>query len=111
MVPEFIRIVRKSADKEILVRVSSIWKIDVKYYEKATQPGFVPGHCSLGKGLSDPDCVREYTIFFGGETAKLVARPGSKVMRLLEDIYRNALADEDDLPKPRVYASGGSEPD
>lgn len=94
MAPQFIRIIRESEQKEMLISVSSIWKIEIQYMQKATRPGEVAGLCSLRKGISDPDAIRVYTIFAGSEKVNLIAKPGSKVMQVLEEIYKNAIVDE-----------------
>jgi hypothetical protein len=97
MGPQFIRVVRARENKEILISINSIWKIEVEYFHQPTQPGESEGHCSLEKGLSDPNAARRYTVFAGGETIKLRAKPGSKVMQIFEEIYKNAVADEDNI--------------
>ena len=38
MMPQFIRILRVKDDKEILINVNSIWKIEVRYAVKGTDP-------------------------------------------------------------------------
>ena len=95
MGPQFIRVVRGRENKEVLISINSIWKIEVEYLQKPTKPGERAGPCSLGKGLSDPNAVRQYTVFAGSETIKLNAKPGSKVMQVLEEIYKNAISDAD----------------
>jgi hypothetical protein len=94
MAQQFIRILREGEDKEILININSISKIEVQYMMKATQPGEVACTCSLRQGLSDPDAIRIYTLFAAGEKVSLTAKPGSKVMRMLEEIYKNAILDE-----------------
>jgi hypothetical protein len=93
MGPQFIRILREREDKEILINVNSIWKIEIEYVMKPTNPGEMAGTCSLRKGIADPEAIRIYTVFVGGEKFKLVAKPDSKVMRVLEEIYKNAIVD------------------
>ncbi len=91
---QFIRIIRAKDDKEILFPLSSIWKIEVKYYIPATEPGQTAGYCSLKTALSSHMAMRLYTIFVGEAKYTLTANPGSKVMQKLEEIYNNALFDE-----------------
>jgi len=101
---EFIRIIREEpqgSGMEVLIAVNAITKIEVRYAEGSRQPAppghvNVPGYVPVRKGVNDPNAFRVYTIFVGGDKYTLRAKPGSKVVEVLEDIYKNAICDSDD---------------
>lgn len=85
----WIRLFRAREDKEILVNVNTIWKIEVSYVIPGpNQRGF---EVSLEKGLSDPEAIRVYKIFFGSETANLSADSDSPAIKAIQEIYDNSL--------------------
>ena len=58
----FIRLINQKEQKEVLVKLDSIWKIEVEY-------GFMMGQIFKPTDLvcqSRPDVTRVYTLFFGG---------------------------------------------
>jgi hypothetical protein len=91
MVPQFIRVCVRDR-KEVYIRLSSISKIEVRYAMMGEDHKAY--ECSLKRGLADPEAVRIYTIFAGGEKYTLAANPGSRTMRALEEIYKNAIKDD-----------------
>jgi hypothetical protein len=91
--PQFIRVIREKADTEILINVNSISKIVIKYAMRGDQPESVAYTCSLAEGVSNPQAFRIYTIFVGASEYRLRADPGSRVMQMLENFYKNAITD------------------
>ncbi len=95
MEPRFIRIFDKAKDREILININAISEIHVEYVVvgKGAQEkvGFSVG---LGEGRKNPEAVRIYHIIVGGTKHTLAANPGSPVMQVLEDIYKNAIKNE-----------------
>ncbi|MSQ96588.1 MAG: XRE family transcriptional regulator [Gemmataceae bacterium] len=96
MKPTFIRIFDMSKDKEILLNVNAISEIQVEYVVLGKGPqkkvGFSVG---LGEARKNPDAMRIYHIFVGATRHTLAANPGSPVMQVLDDIYKNAVKNED----------------
>jgi hypothetical protein len=82
----FIRIFRPSEDKEILVSVNSIWKIEVVYTGRKER-----FRMSLERGLKDPNASRTYTIFIGNDSVVLPANPDDPVVKEIEKIYNDAV--------------------
>jgi transcriptional regulator with XRE-family HTH domain len=95
MKPTFIRIFDMGKDKEILINVAAISEIHVEYVvlgkgaQKKT--GFSVG---VGEGRTNPDALRIYHIMVGGTRHTLPANPGSPVMQVLDDIYKNAIKND-----------------
>jgi hypothetical protein len=86
----FLRVFRPKEDKEILVNVNSIWKIEAQYAVKGEQGGMAV-KTSLEHGLKNPDAIRFYTIFFGSESVGLPADPDDPVVKVIEQIYKDAI--------------------
>jgi hypothetical protein len=85
----FVRVFRPKEQKEILVNVNSVWKIEVSYTMPDKGPhGWVT---NLKDGLENPDAVRWYTVFVGSEEITLPANPNDPVVKLFEEIYKNAV--------------------
>jgi hypothetical protein len=84
----FIRVLRPGEQKEILVNLNSVWKIEVTYAipkEKTLFPTM------LDEGKRNPEAVRIYTVYAGGEVIKLMGAPDDPVVKPLEEIYKNAI--------------------
>jgi hypothetical protein len=88
MNPQFIRVYRPKEDKEILLNIGMIWKIEVSYAVKGENTYWVT---SLEEGAENPDAKRVYDVFVGGERIKLAGKPGDPVMKVIEEIYRSAI--------------------
>ncbi len=75
--------------------MNAITQIQVQYVVKGKGPqeriGFKIGY---GAARDNPDAMRVYSIFVGPTKHTLVANPGSPVMQVLEDIYKNAIKGE-----------------
>jgi hypothetical protein len=50
--------------------------------------GFAVGY---GHAKSNPDAIRVYHVLVGGNKHSLVANPGSPMIQVLEEIYKNAI--------------------
>ncbi len=85
----WIRLFRAKEDKEILININTIWKIEVSYVIPGANR--IGSEVSLEKGLSDPEAIRVYKIFFGSETASLTADSDSPAAKVIQEIYDNSL--------------------
>ena len=88
MIGPFIRFYRKAEEKEILINASMIWKVEVSYVVKGERDFFTT---SLEDGLKDPNALRLYRVFVGGETIKVAADPDDPVMKMFDEIYKSSL--------------------
>jgi hypothetical protein len=92
---QFIRVLRERDDAEILINLNNISKIEVKYAVRGDKEGSSGGFSvSLKEGMANAQAFRVYTIFVGGSEYRLGANPGSRVMQVLEEIYKNAIRDD-----------------
>jgi hypothetical protein len=95
MRPTFIRIFDNAKDCEVLINVNAITEIHVENVVRGQgaqqRMGF---HVGYGAARNDPDAFRVYRIFVGGVEHTLAANPGSPVMQVLEDIYKNAIKND-----------------
>jgi hypothetical protein len=91
MLPQFIRILDE--EKEILIPLHAISKIEVRYAVKGPKPGGPGFLTSLKAGMENPDAIRVYKICVGGDEYLLPANPESRVMKILEEIYKNTIKD------------------
>jgi len=86
----FIRVIRPKEEKEILLNVANIWKIEVSYGVPSEGTAILYG-TSLRDGAENPEAIRLYKVFVGSETISLVGNPNDPVIKVLEDIYKDAL--------------------
>jgi hypothetical protein len=95
MGPTFIRYFDKEKDREVLVNINAISEIHVEYVKtgEGTQKrvGFP---VSLGEARKNPDAFRIYHFVVGSTTHTLVANPGSPVMQVFDDIYKNSIKND-----------------
>lgn len=84
----FIKVIRKSEDKELLINVSHIWKIEVQY---AVRLGRALAAGSLKDGENNPDALRIYTVFVGNEKIRLRGDSDDPVIKVIEKIYKNSI--------------------
>ncbi|MCE9561531.1 MAG: hypothetical protein K8U57_05705 [Planctomycetes bacterium] len=85
---QFLRFYRPKEDKEILINVGMIWKIEVSYLMKGDDAYY---KTSLKEGLEDENSVRHYRVFAGSEELSVVADPDDPVVKVLEEIYNKAV--------------------
>jgi autonomous glycyl radical cofactor GrcA len=87
----FLRIFRPAEEKELLVNIDHITKIEVKYV--------VPGEkgeywtTTLKEGVENPQAKRRYTIHVAGEVIRLLADEEDRVRAAIERIYQEAIKD------------------
>lgn len=87
---QFLRFYRREENREILINVNSIWKIEVDYVVEGQIKGQfhkVP----LARGINDADAVKHYRVFAGSEEIKVMSNPDDPVVKVLEEIYKNAI--------------------
>lgn len=87
MSTQFIRLFDRSEEKEILVNVAMIWKIEIEY---AIANGKTAWKTTIKSAEVDPNAMRFYRIFVGNEDFILPAH-NTPVMQVLEDIYKSAI--------------------
>jgi hypothetical protein len=95
MGPTFIRIFDRAKDCEVLININAITEIHVEYVVKGQgaqeKVGFAVGY---GAARHNPDAIRIYHVVVGGAKHTLAANPGSPVMQVLEDIYKNSIKND-----------------
>jgi hypothetical protein len=92
----FVRVYRPREDKELLININSIWKIEVMYAAPNQSGGYTV--VGLRTGMKNPEAVRCYEVFFGNERSWLISEPGDPVMKVFEEIYNNATKGPEELP-------------
>jgi hypothetical protein len=86
---KFVRVYRPKDDKEILFNTDYIWKIEVFYaIPKQGGPAWKVG---LEEGMRNPQAIRIYEIYTGGEKITLFSNSDDPVLKVIEDIYNNAI--------------------
>ncbi len=86
----FIRVYRRKEDKEILVNLDLVWKIEVEYVlpDPKTRLGF---STSLRQGIENPQAIRVYHLFVGNEKIAIAASPDDPVTAAIEKIYKDSI--------------------
>lgn len=93
---DFIRILKPDDGMEVLYNVNHITKIEVLYGVRSKNPDDFRLHgVSLREGLSSPDAERVYRLYFGSEKVLLPASPDDPVIRVIQNIYNNAIRADD----------------
>lgn len=85
----FFRVFRTSENKEMLLNVDHISKIEVEYGIPSDG-----GNCwstSLDQGIRDPGTVRHYRVHVAGEVILLRSNSDDPVIKMIEDIYKKAI--------------------
>jgi hypothetical protein len=85
----WIRLYREKEDKEILINLNSVWKIEVSYV--VIGPNRQAFDVGLEKGLKDADAIRVYKLYFGSDTAQVIGSSDSPAVRAIQDIYEKSL--------------------
>ncbi len=92
----FIRLIRESERKEILLNTDNISKIEVQYAVPSRKTGDTMLHgVTLHEGATNPEAIRLYKVFFGNETYLLHSIPNDPVVRVIQDIYDRAIRSPD----------------
>jgi hypothetical protein len=87
--PMFIRVYRHREDKEILINVNSIWKIEVTYAVPNGSGKFFS--TGLKHGIESPEARRMYKVFFGSDESTITGDLDDSVIKVLEQIYKEAI--------------------
>jgi hypothetical protein len=92
----FVRIFRQEhgrTKQEVLFNTDHISKIEVEYGvpSEGDPEDRELWHVDPETGAADESAVRFYRVFFGGESAFLVADPNDPVVKVIEEIYNNAV--------------------
>jgi len=85
----FIRVLRPNENKEILINVDHISKIEVEYAMPSDGGKF--HSISLEQGIKDPGAVRFYRVHVAGEVILLQSNSDGPVIKVIEDIYKAAI--------------------
>jgi hypothetical protein len=84
----FIRLLEK--DKEVLINVNAIWKIEVRYaLQQKDGPGFTS--CSMDEGADNPEAIRFFHVFAGPGQVCVKNDPNDPVCKVIDEIYRNSI--------------------
>src|SRR5205807_2149319 len=86
-----IRVYRHKEQKEILLSVAHIWKIEVTYAVPAKGGSGWDFDTILKEGIENPETVRYYRVFAGSEELLVRAAPGDPVTAVLERIYKDSI--------------------
>ena len=88
---KFIRVLREGENMEVLLNVDCISKIEVLYGVRSADPEDTLLHgVTLREGLTNPEAIRSYKVYVGGEYFFLGTGNGP-VIRVIQDIYENAI--------------------
>ncbi|MBS0206623.1 MAG: hypothetical protein JSS49_27415 [Planctomycetes bacterium] len=103
---KFIRIIREKEMKELLLNVDHISKIEVQYAVKGHDPNDRSGYVvSLKQGAEDPKSIRIYRFTIAGEEYLLAGVTGDPVVRVIQEIYENAIR----TPEPHERPTPGQD--
>ena len=92
----FIRLMRESERKEILLNTENISKIEVQYAVPSKKSGDTMLHgVTLHEGATNPESIRLFKVFFGTETYLLRSLPNDPVVRVIQEIYDHAIRSPD----------------
>jgi len=83
---QFLRVYRKSEEKEILINLGMVWKIDVTYAVKSDNQYF---STDLTHALNNPEAIRFYEVFAGSERVRISSEDSGA--EVFDAIYKNAL--------------------
>jgi hypothetical protein len=91
----FVRLFKNSdtdvKGKEIIINVDTVWKIEVEYAVPDGKNANAYWRTTVETGHQTAEAVRSYKIFASSEVILLMADPNDKVVRIFEDIYKNAI--------------------
>lgn len=88
----FIRLIRETERKEILLNTDNINKIEVQYAVPSKKSGDTMLHgVTLHEAATNPEAIRLFKVFFGSETCLLRSLPNDPVVRVIQDIYDRAI--------------------
>jgi hypothetical protein len=93
----FVRIINAGENKEVLVNIDHISKIEVQYAVQAGDESpqrLTYWHTSVEHGLKDSSAVRIYNVFVGGDVYCIAADSQSAVARVFDGIYKSAVKDD-----------------
>ena len=89
---KFIRLLRERERMEVLINVDCISKIEVWYGVRSADPDDTVLHgVSLREGLTNPEAIRAYKVYVGGDPVLLDGDRNDPVIRVIQDIYENAI--------------------
>src|ERR1035438_4970696 len=83
----FIRLLEQ--DKEVLINVNAIWKIEVRYaLPQKDGKGYTS--CSMAEGSDNPEAIRFFHVFTGPGQVCIKNDPDDPVCKVIDEIYRNS---------------------
>jgi hypothetical protein len=83
----FIRLLEQ--DKEVLINVHAIWKIEVRYALPKKDGGYTP--CSMDEAADNPEALRFFHVFTGPGQVCIKNDPDDPVCKVIDEIYRNSI--------------------
>jgi hypothetical protein len=91
----FVRVFRRDEGRitgEVVFDTDRISRIEVEYAVRPTDPGSkLLRPVDTATGLKDENAVRCYRVFFGGDSVFLMANPNNPVVKIIEQIYNDAV--------------------
>ena len=88
---QYVRVFKTSEEMEVIISVSSIWKIEVMYAKPDSTDPLALHKVSLKQGSEDPDAIRMYKVFVGGDDYLFAGENTDPAMKVFEEIYRSAV--------------------
>ena len=86
----FIRFFRPRQNKEVLLNLAFITKIEIEYAIPSSD-GRTLQMVSVDQGCQHAEAVRMYRAFHGGEEYLFEADPNNPVLKVFDDIYKQAI--------------------
>ena len=90
----FIRLYRPSEQKEIIINLNHISKIEITYAIPSENNDF--WRTTLTEGSKNPISVRIYKFWISGESFSLISNPDDPVVAEIEKIYLSAIKSGED---------------
>jgi hypothetical protein len=102
----FVRVfqIEKGHKKEVLFNTNHISKIEVKYGVPSTYDTLLHA-VPTDVGLTDENAVRCYEVHFGHDTMFIAANPDCPVVKIIEEIYTNAVKGKEEPPSKALLDS------
>jgi hypothetical protein len=83
---------KRVIDRELIVNTDHISKIEVEYHIPEV------GDVDVEDGLDHAEAIKRYKVFVGPEEIVLKSDPNDPVVKIIEDIYKNAVKGKCEKP-------------
>lgn len=86
--PQFVRTVDLLEQREVLLNLNFIWKIEVEYLSEKDGKWAT---LFLATGRSDPKAIRRYSVHFGSQIVRCAFDESSEAFKIIEEIYKSSI--------------------